>query len=204
MTQATQRQDAVQEIGTIARLQVQESSLKVGEKPRSYDPAPLRSVPAISLSPAGVIGLVENGESIVDVHHREHPSSKNRGGENGISFGFTTHYREMRRRFGQHLADGIAGENILIETEWQFTVEELAAGVVVDGEGGKRLELRPVIVAAPCVEFSRYALRFPDDARPDATVTEALRFLDAGMRGFYATYAGEPAVVEIGARVFLS
>jgi hypothetical protein len=46
-------------------------------------------------------------------------------------------------------------------------------------------------------------LRFPDGARPDATVTEALRFLDAGMRGFYATYTGEPAVVEIGARVFL-
>jgi hypothetical protein len=34
-------------------------------------------------------------------------------------------------------------------------------------------------------------------------VTEALRFLDAGMRGFYATYTGEQAVVEVGARVFL-
>ena len=39
---------------------------------------------------------------------------------------------------------------------------------------------------------------------PDATVTEALRFLGAGMRGFYATYKGEPAVIEVGARVFLS
>jgi hypothetical protein len=64
--------------------------------------------------------------------------------------------------------------------------------------------LRPVIVAAPCVEFARYALKFPDGARPDATVTEALRFLDAGMRGFYATYGGEPAVVEVGTRVFLN
>ena len=161
-------------------------------------------MPALRVSPAGVVGLVENGESILDVHHHDHPASKNRGGENGISLGFTGHYREMRLRFGQHLADGIAGENILIEADRQFVVDELAAGVVVEGNDGRQLELRPVIVAAPCVEFSRYALRFPDDARPDATVTEALRFLDAGMRGFYATYEGEPAVVEIGARVFLT
>ena len=191
-------------IGTIVRLQVQESSLKVGDKPRRYDPAPIRSVPAVSLGRAGVVGLTENGERIVDVHHREHPSSKNRGGENGISLGFTAHYRAMRQRFGPHLADGIAGENILIDTHRQFPVEDLANGVVVESADGRRLELRPVIVAAPCVEFSRYALRFPDGARPDATVTEALRFLDAGMRGFYATYEGEPAVVEVGAQVFLS
>ena len=191
-------------IGTIVRLQVQESSLKVGHKPRRYDPAPIRSVPAISLSAAGVIGLAENGETIVDVHHRDHPMSKNRGGENGISLGFTGHYRAMRQRFGQHLADGIAGENILIEADRQLQVEELAAGVVVEDAGGRQLELRPVIVAAPCVEFSRYALTFPNGARPDATVTEALRFLDAGMRGFYASYEGEPAVVEVDARVFLA
>ena len=150
-----------------------------------------------------MVGLAENGETIVDVHHHDHPASKNRGGENGISLGFTSHYHAMRQRFGQHLADGIAGENILIEADRRFQGEELAGGVVVEGTGGRRLELRPVIVAAPCVEFSRYALKFPDDARPDATVTEALRFLDAGMRGFYATYEGEPAVVEVGARVFL-
>jgi hypothetical protein len=191
-------------IGTIVRLQVQESSLKVGAKPRRYDPAPIHSVPAISLSAAGVVSLAENGETILDVHHHDHPASKNRRGENGISLGFTSHYREMRQRFGQHLADGSAGENILIEADRQYQVEELTAGVVVEGAAGTRLELRPVIVAAPCVEFSRYALKFPDDARPDATVTEALRFLDAGMRGFYATYECEPAVVEIGARVFLA
>jgi hypothetical protein len=186
------RQDAVQAIGTVVRLQIQESSLKVGSKPRRYDPAPLRSVPAIRLGPAGVVGLAENGETIVDVHHREHPSSKNRGGENGISLGFTAHYLAMRRRFGQHLRDGSAGENILIEVDRRFQEEELANGVVVEGTGGRPLELRQIIVAAPCVEFSRYALNFPDDARPDATITEALRFLDAGMRGFYATYEGEP------------
>jgi hypothetical protein len=191
-------------IGTIVRLQIQESSLKVGDKPRRYDPAPIRSVPALSVSSAGVVGLTGDGETILDVHHGDHPASKNRAGENGISLGFTGQYRAMRQRFGQHLADGIAGENILIAAHRQFEVAELAGGVVVEGTGGRQLELRPVSVAAPCVEFSRYALQFPDDARPDATVTEALRFLDAGMRGFYTTYEGEPAMVEVGARVFLA
>jgi hypothetical protein len=197
------RYGLVRPIGTIVRLQIQESSLKVGDKPRRYDPAPIRTVPAISLSPAGVVGLAENGEPVVDVHHHDHPASKNRDGENGISLGFTPHYVAMRQRFGQHLVDGIAGENVLIATDRQFQEEDLAGGVVIQGTDGRRLELRPVIVAAPCVEFSRYALRFPDGARPDATVTEALRFLDTGMRGFYASYTGEPGVIEVGARVFL-
>src|SRR3712207_1174083 len=160
------RKGVVRLIGTIVRLQIQESSLKVGDKPRRYDPAPIRPVPALRVSSAGVVGLAANGERIVDVHHQDHPTSKNRGGENGISLGFTAHYLTMRQRFGQHLADGIAGENILIEADRQFQEEELAAGVVVEGAAGRRLELRPVIVAAPCVEFSRYALQFPDGARP--------------------------------------
>jgi hypothetical protein len=196
-------QGEVQYVGTIVQLQIQESSLKVGSKPRRYDPTPIRSVPALSLSPAGVIGLRENGETIVDVHHHDHPDSKNRDGENGVSLGFTTHYQAMRDHFGEHLPDGIAGENILVEVDRPVSAEDLAGGVVIESPDGKRLELRSVIVAAPCVEFARYALKFPDDRRPDATVTEALRFLDAGMRGFYATYSREPAVVEVGARVFL-
>ena len=190
-------------IGTIVRLQIQESSLKVGAKPRRYDPAPILAVPAIAISPSGVVGLLGHGETIIDVHHQNHPASKNRGGENGVSLGFTTHYLAMRRRFGQHLLDGLAGENILIEVDRRFEEADLAGGVAVEGRDGSLLELRSVIVAAPCVEFACYALNFPERARPDATVKEALRYLDAGMRGFYATYAGEPAVVEVGARVFL-
>ena len=136
-------------IGTVVRLQVQESSLKVGAKPRSYDPAPIRSVTAVSLSRSGVVGLPGNGETLVDVHHHDHPDSKNRDGENGISLGFTTHYAAMRNRFGEHLTDGVAGENILIAVDRQFSAEDLVRGVVIEGQNGMRLELRPVIVAAP-------------------------------------------------------
>ena len=145
-------------------------------------------MPAISLSPSGVVGLTENGDAIVDVHRLDHPTSKNRGGENEISLGFTAHYLTMRERFGQHLCNGVAGENILIEADGSVHGVDLAGGVLVEGTDGRQLELRLVTVAAPCVEFARYALKFPDGVRPDATVTEALRYLDAGMRGFYTAY----------------
>jgi hypothetical protein len=193
----------VEFIGTVVRLQVQTASLKVDGKPRRYDPAPLRVFPAVRVTPAGVLGVAEDGDTVVDVHHADHPLSKNRAGTNGISLGFTAHYAAMRARFGDHLGDGIAGENVLIESPRRFEEDDLARGVVIVGSDGARLTLRPVVVAAPCVEFARFAARFPDDARSDATITAALQFLDGGMRGFYAAMADEPARLEPGAEVFL-
>jgi hypothetical protein len=92
----------------------------------------------------------------------------------------------MRERFGDHLPDGVAGENILVESDELHTVDSLGGTLVIETPGGiARLE--EVIVAAPCVEFTRFCMQWPRDARPDRTVTEALQFLDDGMRAFYAT-----------------
>jgi hypothetical protein len=188
----------------VAGLQVQRASLKVDESPRRYDPTPLLPVPVVTVTAEGVVGMPDPETRIIDVHHAGHPASKNVGGKNGISLGFTSHYAAMRERFGPHLRDGIAGENVLIEVAQRFGAEELAGGVVIEGDDGRHLELGRVIVAAPCVEFTRFSLRFPDDRKPNATVTEALRFLDGGMRGFYAAYSGEPALLRIGDRVLLA
>jgi hypothetical protein len=190
-------------VGTVVRLQVQESSLKIGQAPRRYDPGPLRAVSSLTVTSAGVIGQLEDGAAIVDVHHRAHPASKHRG-ENGISLGFTSHYAAMRDRFGDHLDDGIAGENILVQTERRWQEADLAAGLAIELAEGDRLALQSIVVAAPCVEFTRFALRFPDEAKPSLTVTHALQFLHAGMRGFYAGHAGEGAVVRLGDRVVLA
>src|SRR5947209_8745663 len=190
-------------IGVIVGLRVQRSSLKVGQAPlRRYDPAPLQAVPALTLSQSGVTGLTERGEPIVDVHSREHPASKNRSGANGISVGFTSHYDAMRARFGDHLIDGLAGENILVRTDRPFGETDLARGLLVETAGGATARLARVIFATPCVEFTRFALRHPDDARTDRTVTEALIFLAAGMRGYYARYSGDPVAIRLGDRVY--
>ena len=194
---------AVLLVGQVVRLQVQESSLKVGDGPRRrYDPSPIRSVPALQLDERGVTGLTEWGEDVADVHNRDHPSSKNRGG-NGVSVLFTGHYAAMREGFGPHLLDGIAGENILVACEQLVGEEDLAAGLIVETGDGQRVILRRLVVAAPCVEFARHALRFPDDARPDLTVTEAVLFLNDGMRGYYAAYDGPPTVIRVGDKVYV-
>jgi MOSC domain len=190
-------------IGVIQRLQVQTTSLKVGDRTRrSYDPAGIRAVTKLAITTGGVIGLDEADNRIEDVHHRNHPGSKNRG-DNGISLGFTSHYQEMRQAFGEHVADGIAGENILIEQVQLIGEEDLRQGVAIETTSGGLVQLDNLIVATPCVEFSRFAMRFPADQRPDETVTETLQFLNDGMRGYYASYSGEEAVVRVGDRVFV-
>jgi hypothetical protein len=194
----------VELIGQIVRLQVQESSLKVGERlHRWYDPAPIRAVPALTLDAHGVIGRTDTGDTISDVHNATHPASKNRAGSNGISVGFTSHYGAMRARFGDHLMDGIAGENILVATERTFTEYDFVAGLRIETTDGATIDLEQVIIAEPCVEFSRFSLRYPNDAPADHAVTDALNFLRKGTRGFYATYRGVPVTITVGACLYL-
>lgn len=174
-------------IGEIVLLQVQVRSLKRGERPRSgYDPDPITTVEAIEIDPGGVTGIDAAGDpAIGDVHHRDHPASKFRG-ENGVSIGFTSHYGRMRDRFGDHLRDGVAGENIVVRTERVHEESDVADGFVVMTHRGP-VELGAVESVKPCSEFSKWCLQYPYDHVPDAAVTDALKFLFSGMRGFLAT-----------------
>ena len=96
---------------------------------------------------------------------------------------------------------GIAGENILVETERPVDLDEIAAGIVIEGMDGRRIELTSVSVAHPCVEFSRFVMGDPQ--APSIAVSETLRFLGDGLRGYYALVeAREPLRIELGDRVF--
>ncbi len=125
-------------LGPIVRLQIQRASLKLGEKPnRTYDPAALLEVDALTLTPAGAVALLPDGSALLDVHHTAHPRSRNSDGVNDLSVGFTGHYARMRANYGPHLSDGCAGENILVDTvEAAHTVvEELQRGLEGLGSG---------------------------------------------------------------------
>jgi hypothetical protein len=191
-------------LGPIVALQVQVESLKRGTRPASwYDPAPITQVPAIRLDSGGVTGVDgETGADVGDVHHRDHAQSKFRG-ENGISFGFTHHYAAMRDAYGETLHDGIAGENILIANERTITLEMVRHGIVVFTAEGE-VALDAVEVAAPCVEFSKFCLGYAPDDRADARVSETLKFLHQGTRGFLATVRPEheTATIRVGDLVY--
>lgn len=185
----------MREIGRVVRLQVQTASLKRGERPsRVYDPAPLAEVSRLLLSLRGAAGE-RDGAPLLDVHHADHPHTKTEPGREA-SFGFTSHYGKMRGAYGEHLAVGCAGENVLVETDRIWRLEDFGGGLAFAGrESGALLRLSRVSVADPCVEFSRYALRAP--AAPPAEVKPVLQFLAEGTRGYVFTPESD-GVVAVG------
>lgn len=191
-------------IGPVARVQVQRSSLKLGERPRQwFEPGPITRVVALRIDRDGVTGIGAQGELIVDVHNRAHSQSKFRG-ENGVSVGFTAHYEWMRERFGERLTDGIAGENILVESADVLSEDDLARGLVIATDAGE-VALDEVIVAAPCVDFAKFVSGYAPDDTADRAITEAVDFLHRGMRGFYATIGAsspQPAIIRPGDLVY--
>ena len=195
----------MRQIGVIKHVQLQRSSLKQGQRPqRYYDPAPLLVVDRLLLDAGGVSATSAAGMPIIDVHHASHPETKQRLGINGISIGFTSHYRAIRDRYGAHLSDGIAGENILVESDQLWSIDNLGAALLIQSADGRLVRLDALTVAAPCVEFSRFAHLSADPLTSEQLRT-TLQFLDGGMRGFYARLAnGQPdAAIQPGDRVFV-
>jgi hypothetical protein len=181
-------------LGTVVRLQVQRSRLKPGVAPhRTYDPAPLLEVEALDVGPRGVRGVVPGG-TVLDVHHADHPDTRNVRLRNGLSLLPRAHYERMRAAYGPHLVDGSAGESLLLDTDGPLVLDNLAGDLELETADGSWLALRAARVAAPCVEFSRFALGVEGSGVDDA-VRAALTDLDDGVRGFYVEVAGEGSVV---------
>jgi len=178
----------VEVLGTVVRLQVQRSRLKPGPRgARVYDPSPLLEVTALEVGPRGV-----TGDGHLDVHHADHPDSRNNALRNGLSLLPRAHYVWMREHFGDHLVDGVAGESLLLDTDGPW--DELPSDLLLETSDGGLLPLTGAMPAAPCVEFSRFCLQ------GDQGVEQALEDLDHGTRGFYVTVGGSGRVVA-GARL---
>lgn len=186
-------------VGTVARLQVQRSRLKPGPRAgRVYDPAPLLEVPALEVGPRGVVGR-SDGERVLDVHHADHPDTRNRRLGNGLSLLPRPHLDRLVQRYGTHLADGVVGESLLLDTDGPLSESDLAGELLLETAEGEPLVLADVVAASPCLEFSRFALGREAGALDDE-VLAALDDLDRGVRGFYCRVRGAGTVVR-GARL---
>ena len=186
----------------IAQLHVQIDRVKQGVKPRRwYDPANIRPVDAVRITRDGVIGLTNVGE-VLDVHHVEHPRTRNRKRLNGVSVMSTRDYERLRARFGARLTDGLAGETVLIDCADEFARADLHGTFVVDAPSGDPLQLAIYGPIKPCYEFSRYCLGLDRDAPIDDEVRAAFAFLEDGGRGYYLVPKNEGVAVR-GARVEL-
>ncbi|HJV89505.1 MAG TPA: MOSC domain-containing protein [Holophagaceae bacterium] len=190
-------------LGTIIRIQIQLDRLKSGEEPRRiFDPRPIRSVAEAWVGPEGLVAPWGEGQ-VLDVHHRNHPHSRNREGRNAVSLGFEGHYALMRTRFGERLSLGAAGENFIVSGAEVVTAGMLAGGVILRLGGGGELRLREVHPAPPCAPFAQWALGHPEGEVDPQARKEALVALGEGIRGFYACMEGaEPVRVGVGDEVW--
>ena len=186
-------------VATVLRLQVQTAPLKqrpAGSGP--YDPGPLLAVGALDVGPTGCSARV-GGTVVPDVHSAGHPQSRHVRGVNGLSVLPRAHYAHLRSRYGPHLADGVAGENLLVDAgRLRLTAADLAGPLLLETDQGD-VTVDGVLAAAPCVEFARYVLgRDAGDLGPE--VEAALDDLDRGVRGFYLRVHGH-GTVRAGARL---
>lgn len=193
----------MQQIGIVKFVQVQTGSLKVTDGGQDrFDPSALLTVQRLELTADGVIGFPHDGEPIVDIHNARHPQTKNVG-TNPVSIGFTAHYRAMRDRFGSHMQDGIGGENILIETDHRYRLDELGSRVLFHNPtSGQTVSVSILSVALPCVPFSTWASSQSAPLAPEQ-IKSALQFLNNGTRGFYVTPSSAFINVQAGDTVYL-
>ena len=163
------------------------------------------SVEQLRITPEGASAQLADGQTALDMHNQLHADSHYID-SNAISFGFTSHYARMRERFGDHMCDGVAGENILIEVEEAVDLADIVRGLAVrSASTGETVYFGDLHVAPPCVEFSRFALQDEMVEENRRTVKDTLQFLNDGMRGFYATpvIAGNSQIISVGDHVYV-
>ena len=109
--------ESLRELGRVKLTQVQPVGLIIESSSGStYDASRRVEVNRLLITSEGIEATTPDRERVLDIHHIAHPQTRYLA-DDDVSISFTSHYGAMRSRFGEHLVDGIAGENIIIECE---------------------------------------------------------------------------------------
>lgn len=197
--------DEMESLGRVKLVQLQPSGLII-EIPSGYfyDASRRVEVDHLLITSKGIEATTSGGEHLLDIHHIDHPD-KAYDNDDLISIGFTSHYEAMRARFGDHMVDGIAGENIIIEFEDEVWPDDLGMQIVIENRTtGNRAFLDVVSFAAPCEEFSHFAAQSQDERLPAKELKSTLQFLNNGRRGFLLVLSDGQRSTEVqpGDRVY--
>ena len=197
--------EIVRELGIVKLVQVQPSGLII-ETPSGYlyDVSRRVEVENILVTSLGIEAITVKGEHVLDIHHINHPD-KAYDNDDLVCVGFTSHYEAMRERFGQHMVDGSAGENIIIENHQEIWMDDLGTNIAIESaETGRRIYFDVVRFAAPCEEFSHFVADSQSERLPSKKLKETLQFLNNGRRGFLLALSDgqETVIIRAGDRVF--
>ena len=197
--------ETVRELGRVKLVQVQPSGLII-ETPSGYfyDASRRLEVERLLITSLGIEATTPEDEHVLDIHHISHPD-KAYDNDDLVCIGFTSHYEAMRDRFGEHMVDGIAGENIIIEYEEEVWSEDLGKRIVIENQDtGRKALLDLISFASPCREFSLFAAHSQHEQIPADKLKDTLQFLGNGRRGFLLVLSDgqETAEVRRGDAVF--
>ena len=197
--------EKLRELGAVKLVQLQPNGLII-EKGSGYfyDESRRVEVDRLEINSKGIEATTLTGEHVLDIHHLDHPD-KEYDDDDLVCIGFTSHYQAMRTRFGDHMVDGIAGENIIIDFEKEVWVDDIGTQIAIENsETGQITRLDLQMFAAPCDEFSHFAAQSQDERLPAAELKDVLQFLNLGRRGFLLLLSKgqENAVIRVGDKVF--
>jgi len=196
--------EIIRELGKVKLVQIQPTGLIIDTPSGDfYDVTRRVEVESLIITPLGIEALLPTGELVLDIHHINHPDKAYT--DDLICIGFTSHYAAMREHFGEHMQDGAAGENIIIECDREIWLDDLGQQVVIENaETGQRTLMDILRIATPCVEFSHFAANSQHQRLPTDELKSTLQFLNHGRRGFLLALADgqADATVKAGDRVF--
>ena len=198
--------ERLRELGKVKLVQLQPSGLIVQTpKGEYYDPSRRVEVEQLHITPEGIEAIIPSGEHVFDIHHIAHPD-KAYDNDDLVCIGFTSHYAAMRARFGEHIVDGIAGENIIIENDQEIWPEDIGQQIGIENqETGSAAVFDLVRFAAPCEEFSHFVAQSQDKRLPADKLKSTLQFLGNGRRGYLLVLSEgqESVITQPGDRVFV-
>jgi MOSC domain-containing protein YiiM len=195
----------IRELGIVKLVQVQPSGLII-ETPSGdfYDESRRVEVEKLIITSLGIEAKTSSGEHVLDIHHMNHPD-KAYDNDDLVSIGFMSHYEAMRNRFGEHMKDGTAGENIIIEYDQEVWIEDIGQKIAIESAStGNKALFDVVRFAAPCEEFSHFVANSQHEKLPATELKATLQFLNKGRRGFLLVLSDgqEVVTVQSGDRVF--
>jgi MOSC domain-containing protein YiiM len=198
--------EKIRSLGVVKQVQIQPERMIVHTpEGLTFDPTHRLAADCLTVTPEGISVNLPGGETILDVHHRDHPAGRHKP-DNAVSISFSAHYREMQARFGAHMVDGSAGENILIDFKDEVWLDDLGKLLLFENpETGETALLAVNRIAAPCEPFTHFAADSQDRPLPSEELKEHLQFLGAGRRGFLLSLhpSQTQAFIRPGDQVFV-
>lgn len=202
--------EKVKQLGQVNLVQLQPKGLIINTPDKTptgkyYDATRAVQVDSLLISPQGIEATTSQGEQLLDIHHIKHPDKKYKA-DDLVCIGFTSHYDAMRAHFGEHMINGSAGENIIIEYSEEIWLDDLNQKIGIENQETSEMAVLDLVkYASPCAEFSQFCAQSQYEKVSADQMKAILTFLGNGRRGFLLVLNNmhDAVTIKPGDKVFI-